>query len=129
VLLVRRLEAMGARVLAVTADVADVIAMRDAAELALARFGRVDGLFHAAGVVDDGLIAAKDQASIENVLAPKVHGTQAVLGALDEHGLSFAVLVSSTSVLLGAPGQVDYVAANAWLDAVARTRTRAGKPT
>ncbi|MCA8964176.1 MAG: SDR family NAD(P)-dependent oxidoreductase [Planctomycetes bacterium] len=126
---VRWLESLGAEVHVAAADVADVVQVRAALAAARQRLGPVHGLFHAAGVIADGLMAGKEQATIERVLAPKVHGALVLEEVLGDEPLDFTVLFSSTSATLGPPGQVDYVAANAFLNAMARRRTAAGKPT
>ncbi|MFK7739276.1 MAG: beta-ketoacyl synthase N-terminal-like domain-containing protein [Planctomycetota bacterium] len=127
---VRRLESAGATVHLGAADVADVVAMRALVANVRDRFGAIHGVFHAAGVLDDDLMAQKDQARMEHVLTPKVQGAlvlDEVLGG--EEPIDFLTLFSSTSAVLGPPGQVDYVAANAFLDAFARRRNAAGQRT
>ena len=116
------LEALGAQVLYVSADVSNPEQMAAAVETAKARFGEINGVLHTAGMVDDGLIQMKTFAGTENVLAPKVHGT-AVLDALfADSTLDLFVLFSSTSTDTAPAGQVDYVAANAYLNAYAESR-------
>jgi acyl transferase domain-containing protein/thioesterase domain-containing protein len=122
---VRELEALGAEVLVLSADVTDVVAMRAALAEVQARFGGLDGVLHAAGVLADGPMEAKSQADVERVLGPKVHGTLVLEEVLQGQALDFLVLFSSTSVQVAPAGQVDYVAANAFLDAYA---ARQGKP-
>lgn len=126
---VRLLESFGAEVEVGTADVADVVQMRRVVDAARRRFGAIHGVFHAAGVIQDELIAQKEQAAIEHVMAPKVHGALVLEEVLGAEPQDFMVLFSSTSAVLGPPGQVDYAAANAFLDAFARHRTKAGRPT
>ena len=126
---VRALESAGAEVFVGAADVADVVQMRAVVAAARKRFGAIHGVFHAAGVLDDALIAGKEQASVERVLAPKVQGALVLEECLGAEPLDFTVLFSSTSATIGPPGQVDYVAANAFLDAHAQRRSAAGKPT
>ncbi len=126
---VRWLESLGAEVHVATADIADVVQLRAAIAEARGRFGPVHGVFHAAGVVQDELMANKEQATIERVLAPKVQGSLVLAEVLGDEPLDFTVLFSSTSAILGPPGQVDYVAANAFLNALARQRSAAGRPT
>ncbi|MFN7670793.1 MAG: type I polyketide synthase [Planctomycetota bacterium] len=126
---VRLLESAGAEALVGVADVADVVQMRAVVATARQRFGAVHGVFHAAGVIQDELIAGKEQATIERVLAPKVQGALVLAQCLDDAPLDFTVLFSSTSAVLGPPGQVDYAAANAFLDAHAQQRSAAGRPT
>ncbi|QDU86071.1 Phthiocerol synthesis polyketide synthase type I PpsE [Planctomycetes bacterium Pla163] len=127
---VRELESAGATVLPLAADVTDPQALATALEQVRDAFGRLDGVFHAAGVVDDGLLANRALHAVEEVLAPKVHGTVALDAALravfgDEQPRT-AVYFSSTSAAIGAAGQIDYAAANAFLDAWADRRGNDG---
>ncbi|WP_395397392.1 SDR family NAD(P)-dependent oxidoreductase [Novosphingobium sp. BL-8A] len=116
------LEAAGAQVELVVADVADARALRRGLRRAIARFGPITGVFHAAGTLDDGLIETRTRSDMEAVLRPKVAGTLALEQALEGHPPEFLVLFSSISAFAGLPGQVDYAAANAFLDAYARSR-------
>ena len=120
---VLEIEALGSEVLVLCADVADVAAMRRVVTAAVERFGRIDGVVHAAGVPAAGLIALKTPEAVEEVLAPKVRGTLALVEALAGQNLDFLVLFSSmTSITGGGPGQIDYCAANAFLDSFANAR-------
>jgi natural product biosynthesis luciferase-like monooxygenase protein len=124
------LERLGAQVMTLTADVTDPAAIRGAVEQAKARFGALHGVIHAAGVPGGGIIALKTTAAAEAVLAPKVQGTLALAAALEGIPLDFLVLCSSLSAVLGEPGQIDYAAANAFLDTFAHHHTaRTGIPT
>jgi len=123
---VRALEAKGAEVLVAAGDVTDIEAVRAAAAAARERFGAVHGVIHAAGVVDDDLIQLKSLADVEGVFAPKVHGTVVLDAVFADAGLDFMALFSSTSTVTAPAGQVDYVAANAFLNAYAASRTRPG---
>ncbi len=116
----RQLEDLGAEVLAVRAEVTSPEDMRRAVDEARARFGSLDLVLHAAGVTRDALIATKSDDDSWDVLAPKLLGTQALVAALVDHPVKQTVLFSSTSSVIGAAGQADYVAANEYLNAVAR---------
>jgi acyl transferase domain-containing protein/thioesterase domain-containing protein len=118
---VRELESLGAEVLPVSADVTDVEAVRAALDEAGRRFGPLNGVFHAAGVLKDGPLLGKSQAEIEEVFAPKVHGTLVLDALLADSGLDFLLLFSSLGSFVAPAGQVDYVAANAFLDAYAQS--------
>ncbi len=120
---VASLEALGAEVEVVQADVARVDQMRAAVDAARARFGTLHGVFHAAGTLGDSLIALKSREDAERVLAPKVDGTLALDAALGELPLDLVVLFSSVSSVAGLAGQADYAAANAFLDAFAHERS------
>ena len=116
------LEAYGAEVVVGTADVTDRSAMNALVNDVQARYGAIDGVIHAAGVVDDDLLPLKDPEAAARVLAPKVDGTLVLDEVLDDAPLDFFVLFSSVSALVGLPGQIDYTAANAFLDAFAQRK-------
>jgi amino acid adenylation domain-containing protein len=126
---VRELEASGAEVMPAAADVADPAALREVVQEALERFGAVHGVVHAAGLPGGGIIQVKSRAAAEAVLAPKVRGALALDEVFRGRPLDFLVLFSSVTAVLAQPGQVDYVAANAFLDAFAQERTARGEPT
>jgi acyl transferase domain-containing protein/thioesterase domain-containing protein/acyl carrier protein len=124
--LVRRLlalEQQGAQVMAISADVADRDAMARVVSDCRARFGTINGVFHAAGVLDDGPIATKTAESVRHVISPKACGAQLLHELLPPGDLDIFAVFSSTSVYLGTPGQVDYVAANAFMDSLAASRS------
>ncbi len=120
---IRRLEEKGADVLYLVGDVSNPEQMGRAVETSLSRFGEINGVFHAAGTVDDGLIQTKTRDSIEKVLTPKVLGTTVLDAAFENVALDFFVMFSSTSTDVVRAGQVDYVAANAYLNAFAQSRS------
>lgn len=115
------LEAQGGKVLVLQADVADVAQMRHAVAQTQAHFGALHGVLHTAGVPGVGIMQLKTPEAAAAVLAPKVQGTRALAQALADCQLDFLMLFSSViSILGGGPGQVDYCAANAFLDTYAR---------
>ena len=117
----RTLEAKGAEVVVVAGDVADVTDLRRAVDLAHERFGGLDGVLHAAGVPGIGMIQFKTTADVDRVLRPKIAGTIALTEALRDKPVEFVILFSSiTSATGGGAGQLDYCAANAFLDAYAQ---------
>ena len=109
------------------ADVTDIESMRAIVERAQRTFGRIDGVLHAAGVTNDELIQMKRQATVEDTFAPKIHGTMVLERVLEDVSLDFMVLFSSTSTAIAPPGQVDYVAANAYLNAFAQSKAPTGR--
>jgi len=121
----------GVTVWAERADVAD----RDALAALFARIRAelppLRGIVHAAGVLDDAMLARQTRARFDAVAAPKIAGawnlhilTQASSGA----ELDFFVLYASGASLLGSPAQANYAAANAFLDALAHHRRALGLP-
>ncbi|MEE2861317.1 MAG: SDR family NAD(P)-dependent oxidoreductase [Pseudomonadota bacterium] len=113
------LRAAGGRVVTEVADVADAAALAQAVSRIRDHLGRVTDLIHAAGIVADAPMLAKSSAEIEDVLAPKVHGTRNLALVFADAPLKRTVLFASTSTEIAATGQVDYVAANEYLNAVA----------
>ncbi len=120
---VTALEALGAEVEVVQADVTSVTQMSAAVARTNERFGALHGVFHAAGTLGDSLMPLKTREDAERVLAPKVQGTLALDAALGNTPLDLFVLFSSISSIAGLPGQADYTAANAFLDAFAYERS------
>jgi amino acid adenylation domain-containing protein len=125
------LEAAGAEILPQVADLADGAAVAAAVAAGRQRFGAVHGVIHAAGVPGIGLAQLKTRAAADAVLAAKVAGLrhlEAALPAVAEGADAaqeppFFVLCSAAASILGGLGQVDYCAANAFLDAWATAYT------
>ncbi|MEX0303439.1 MAG: acyltransferase domain-containing protein, partial [Leisingera sp.] len=116
-------EAFGGQVLTLAADVCnsgELQAARDAAEAAN---GPLTGVIHGAGVINDGPLLAKDEDQIAQVLAPKVSGLRALDTVFPDGSLELMVLFSSSSTVTRPAGQVDYIAANEFLNAWAKHRT------
>ncbi|MET0248500.1 MAG: SDR family NAD(P)-dependent oxidoreductase, partial [Sphingobium sp.] len=116
------LEASGAQVELFVADVANRAGLRRAVRAIVGALGPITGVFHTAGVLDDGLLETRSRSAMAAVLRPKVQGTLALEDALADHPPAFMMLFSSVSALAGMPGQSDYAAANAFLDAYAQGR-------
>nr|ALD83703.1 tAT polyketide synthase [Sorangium cellulosum] len=119
---VRHLEASGAEVLHVQADVAERASAHRLAREARARFGAIDGVIHGAGVLRDALLARKTQAMVDEVLAPKVQGTLLLDEALAGEALDLFVLLSSMVAVTGNAGQTDYAFACGFQDSFAAYR-------
>ncbi|MBI4616903.1 MAG: SDR family NAD(P)-dependent oxidoreductase, partial [Planctomycetes bacterium] len=101
-------------------------------DLALSRIAKtmppLAGAVHAAGVLDDGVLAELTWERLEKVLAPKVWGAASLAHALREAPLEFLVFFSSAASVLCPAGQGSYAAANAFLDAFARELRATGIP-
>ncbi|MEU4511351.1 beta-ketoacyl synthase N-terminal-like domain-containing protein [Nonomuraea wenchangensis] len=89
---------------------------------------RLRGVVHAAGVLDDRLIADLEPDGLARVWAAKVIGAQRLHDATKDLDLDWWVAFSSAAALLGSPGQAAYAAANAWLDALCERRRAEGLP-
>jgi acyl carrier protein/NAD(P)-dependent dehydrogenase (short-subunit alcohol dehydrogenase family) len=88
----------------------------------------LSGIVHAAGVLDDGVVAKQTAERLARVMAPKVHGAWNLHLQTRELPLDFFVCFSSMASLLGSPGQSNYAAANAFLDGLAHYRRFRGLP-
>nr|VFK61998.1 MAG: Phosphopantetheine attachment site [Candidatus Kentron sp. TUN]VFK71214.1 MAG: Phosphopantetheine attachment site [Candidatus Kentron sp. TUN] len=86
------------------------------------------GIIHAAGFLDDGVLVQQSMARFEKVMAPKVAGSWHLHTLTQEIPLDFFVCFSSVASLFGASGQGNYVAANAFMDALAHYRHAMGLP-
>jgi len=123
---ISRMEKSGAHVHVMKADVTSASQMSGV-------FAEIDhsmpplrGVVHAAGIMDDRTLLEMDADRFLHVLAPKVVGAFHLHSLTIDKPLDFFVLYSSVASLLGAPGQANYAAANAFLDGLAHVRRRAG---
>ena len=103
-------------------DVTHLQQMNGVVALANERFGPIDGVFHAAGMLDDMPLMLKTAEGAKRVLDAKVRGTLVLEEAFRDSPLQCFVLFSSISSVLPGAGQADYAAANAFLDAFALSR-------
>jgi NAD(P)-dependent dehydrogenase (short-subunit alcohol dehydrogenase family)/acyl carrier protein len=124
---VQALEALGAEVLVVSADVTNIEQMQAVVNRAHEKFGQIHGVIHTAAVAGGGVIQFKTPEIVESVMAPKVKGVLVLESVFKDMHLDFLVLFSSLVGLLGRFGQVDYCAANAFLDAFAHSRASQDK--
>ena len=99
----------------VQADIAVPELVRSVVQAAERRFGRIDGVIHAAGVTKDGWLSGKGLSSVRDVLRPKVLGAY-YLGESVRANLKFFVNFSSLASYRGNVGQSEYACANAFLD-------------
>ena len=122
----RAIERSGCKVDIVRADVSDAAVL---SELLSSRLiAPLGGVFHCAGVLDDGILLNQTRDRFASVLAPKVRGAWLLHKATLGMKLDFFVMFSSTASLLGYGGQSSYAAANSFLDALAYHRERLGLP-
>lgn len=119
---VQALEAKGGEVLVIQADVSNIEDMREAVSQAEAAFGKITAVIHAAGVIHDAPLLTKSLTEIEDVFTPKIHGTKVLEELFPDGALDWMVLFSSSSTVTAPVGQVDYVAANEYLNAYAKSR-------
>ncbi|MBV8851517.1 MAG: SDR family NAD(P)-dependent oxidoreductase [Methylobacteriaceae bacterium] len=119
--------ARGVNVRAMSCNVADEHAlrtlMRDIADMP-----RLGGIVHAAMVLDDFVLANFSRERLERVLEPKVLGAANLDRLTRDHPLDFFIMYSSATTLVGNPGQSAYVAANGYMEGLARRRRKEGLP-
>jgi pimaricinolide synthase PimS1 len=121
------LEALGAAVTVAACDVGDRSQLADLLA-AIPAEHPLGAVFHAAGVLDDGVVEAQSPERLATAFGPKAgaawHLHELTAGA----ELSDFVLFSSAAATFGSPGQANYAAANSFLDALAQRRAAAGLP-
>lgn len=109
-------------------DAADAEALDAALAAVRQDLGPIAGIVHAAMHLEDGLIASLDHAKFERSLRAKWRAAELLDRMTRDDPLDLFLLFSSVTTVLGNPGQANYVAANAALEAIARRRHRAGLP-
>ncbi|WP_417801401.1 SDR family NAD(P)-dependent oxidoreductase, partial [Streptomyces heilongjiangensis] len=123
----RGTERLDADITAVRCDVSD----REAVAALIASIPDdhpLTAVVHTAGVLDDGVLHALTAERIDTSFAAKVDGARHLHELTAQLDLTAFVLFSSASAVLGAAGQGNYAAANAYLDALAAHRRRQGMP-
>ncbi|WP_210203490.1 type I polyketide synthase [Breoghania corrubedonensis] len=124
---IARLEARGVTVRAIACDATDRDALASALDDIRSAMPPISGVFHTAMVLHDTLIANLDHDGIARVLAPKIAAADHLDALTGDDPVTAFVLFSSATTLVGNPGQANYVAANGYLEALARRRRMQGK--
>ncbi|MEQ1861800.1 MAG: SDR family NAD(P)-dependent oxidoreductase [Chthoniobacteraceae bacterium] len=125
---VEDLRAQGVSITMLAADVSDPAALADAMRKLANSAPPLRGVFHAAAVIRDRTLETMTVGDLDAVLAPKIAGAWNLHEQTGELPLDCFVMFSSIASLLGSLGQANYAAANAYLDALAHFRRRAGRP-
>ncbi len=116
----------GALVSTIQGDVADLDSLKAALQQIPDDWPKIAGIIHAAGVLQDGVMFDMTMEQLDKPLTPKIRGTWNLHDATKGESLDFFVLFSSIACVLGSPGQSNYAAANAYLDAFANWRRSQG---
>jgi acyl transferase domain-containing protein/NAD(P)-dependent dehydrogenase (short-subunit alcohol dehydrogenase family) len=111
--------AAGARVEYHCLDVRDAKSFEALIDNVYARLGRIDGVIHGAGVIDDRLLADKTPESFTRVFVTKANSALTLARKLRPEGLKVLAFFSSVAARLGNRGQADYSAANEFLNKLA----------
>src|SRR6476646_5172760 len=119
------LKELGAKVKLVACDIADKEQLKELLK-AIPKTHPLGAIIHTAGVLDDATIEALDQEHLETVFAPKADAAQHLHELSKELDLDAFVTFSSAAAVLGSPGQGNYAAANAYLDALDQKRQAEG---
>jgi NAD(P)-dependent dehydrogenase (short-subunit alcohol dehydrogenase family) len=122
------LRADGVTVLTAQADVAVADEVQRVLDQIAAELPPLRGVIHAAGVLADGRLANQTWAQFAKVMAPKILGTYHLDRLTRGLPLDFFVCFSAGAALLGSAGQVNYSAANAYMDGLMQARRAAGRP-
>ncbi|MGG4192044.1 Ketoacyl-synthetase C-terminal extension [Paenibacillus sp. cl6col] len=113
----KNIEQMGAKLEYIQADITDEEQLKTAIALLKNRYGKINGVVHAAGIAEGDLLRNLSLHTFKKVMAPKVQGTWLLNKYLHEEDLQFFVLFSSAITLIGGLGSGPYTAANAFMDA------------
>lgn len=124
---IREIEALGVQVSYYSADISDFEKVSSIFTELKDRFGRINGIVHAAGIPGEGFLFNKDEKAFKDVLYPKVFGTWILELLTKDDDLDFFVCCSSVASIFPGKGQSDYAAANAFLDSYAAYKHRQGK--
>ncbi|MGY1503359.1 type I polyketide synthase [Streptomyces sp. QTS52] len=122
------LAADGATAQVAACDIGDRTAVSALLDRLTADGHRLTGVVHCAGTVDDGVLTSLTPDRLDPVLHAKAHGARHLHELTRGLDLHHFVLFSSASATFGAPGQANYCAANAYLDALAEQRRADGLP-
>ncbi len=120
------LRALGAQAMVLACDVSDLASLADV--LLHEDLLPIKGVFHAAMVIDDALMANLDAERMARVLQPKIKGGWNLHELTRDLPLDHFMLYSSVTTSIGNPGQANYVAGNAWLEGLAVLRRALGLP-
>ncbi|WP_254174385.1 type I polyketide synthase [Planktothrix pseudagardhii] len=125
---IERLETAGASIHIFSSDISIETDLSKIIDKIQTSLPPLRGVIHAAGILDDGILQNMSWERFTQVIAPKVKGACHLHKLTQKLSLDFFVCFSSMASLLGSPGQGNYAAANAFIDALAYYRRQIGLP-
>ena len=117
----QNLENAGAEVIVLQADMAEADQVQTVIQKAIAKFGEINGVIHAAGIIGAHAFKSIQEITEEDWMSQfraKIIGAQNIADAMQDVEVDFVLLQSSISSILGGLGFSAYTAANAFLDAL-----------
>lgn len=117
------LEALGAtKVFYLQTDISNLDNLQSAYTNIRETFGKLNGIIHSAGVINDAFLVKKTREQSENVFIPKIYGSLNLDAITKDEQLDLFVMFSSNSSSFGNMGQCDYAYANGFMDHLAAYR-------
>ncbi|MCX7923433.1 MAG: SDR family NAD(P)-dependent oxidoreductase [Clostridia bacterium] len=126
---IKSIEELGSKVVCYSSDISREGDVKQVLKDIRTRFGKINGIFHCAGILSDGFIKEKDIEIFNEVIAPKVQGTLLLDMLTQEDDMDIFVMFSSIATVIGSPSMGAYCAANSYLDSFAAYRNKKGKRT
>ncbi len=106
----------GSEIVVAAGDIADYKQIKLVIKKMRREYGGINGIFHLAGLPGEGVAILKNVAGIQSVLSPKIQGILVLSKLFKNKSLDFLVCASSLTAIVGGIGQLDYCAANLFLD-------------
>ena len=103
-------------------DITECKSVMELMNLVNRQYGKINGIFHAAGILKDSFLFHKEKEELDAVFEAKVYGTEVLLQCAEQEKLDFVLLFSSISAQIGNIGQCDYAYANAVMDRMAEVK-------
>ena len=126
---IQEIEALGAEVTYYSADISNMDEVRHVLDKVRRQYGQINGVIHGAGVGGAEPIVSRTDERFNQVFAPKVYGTWILDTLTETDPLDFFIMFSSIASMFSAPGQGDYIAANAYQDSYSYYRNTFNKRT
>ncbi|MEP1207778.1 MAG: SDR family NAD(P)-dependent oxidoreductase [Rhizobiaceae bacterium] len=124
--IISELEALGANIQVASADITDQHQVQNLIDTIGAQSPALDGIFHCAGLLDDGIMMEMDWQRYHKVTGAKIEGSWALHLAVEDLPLGHFVLFSSILSVIGSMGQLNYVSGNSFEDGLVSYRRRMG---